>query len=184
MGYPSARNENAQWCTSLWEAPHGTLAQWSVPPAHNRSYAGSNPARSTKRAAASGDLSPSVTSGSKKAPSGKPVTHHPAGKTVLQHRTPVISERLSKSNGFCDRQSLQLRWDDFFSLVSRPHGVSYSRQSPWYYRHRLYGLPRIPLPGHTRKIEFVTMMSTIKFSLQLELVFAGILFFDSIDYRL
>lgn len=114
MGYPSARNENAQWCTSLWEAPHGTLAQWSVPPAHNRSYAGSNPARSTKRAAASGDLSPSVTSGSKKAPSGKPVTHHPAGKTVLQHRTPVISERLSKSNGFCDRQSLQLRWDDFF----------------------------------------------------------------------
>lgn len=46
--------------------------------------------------------------------------NHPAGKTVLQHRTPVISERLSKSDGFCDRQSLQLRWDDFFSLVSRP----------------------------------------------------------------
>ena len=46
--------------------------------------------------------------------------NHPAGKTVLQHRTPVISERLSKSAGFSDRQSLQLRWDDFFSLVSRP----------------------------------------------------------------
>jgi hypothetical protein len=57
-------------------------------------------------------------------------------------------------------------------------------KAPGTYRHRLYGLPRIPLPGHTRKIKFVTMMSTIKFSLQLELVFAGILFFDSIDYRL
>lgn len=45
--------------------------------------------------------------------------NHPAGKTVLQHRTPVISERLSKSAGFSDRQSLQLRWDDFFSLVFR-----------------------------------------------------------------
>lgn len=113
MVYPAA------WVRIPLAPPYGTLAQWSVPPAHNRSYAGSNPARSTKRAAASGDLSPSVTSGSKKAQSGKPDTHHPAGKTVLQHRTPVISERLSKSVGFCDRQSLQLRWDDFFSLVSR-----------------------------------------------------------------
>lgn len=114
MVYPAA------WVRIPLAPPYGTLAQWSVPPAHNRSYAGSNPARSTKRAAASGELAPSVTSGSKKAQSGKPDTHHPAGKTVLQHRTPVISERLSKSAGFCDRQSLQLRWDDFFSLVSRP----------------------------------------------------------------
>lgn len=113
MVYPAA------WVRIPLAPPYGTLAQWSVPPAHNRSYAGSNPARSTKRAAASGDLSPSVTSGSKKAQSGKPDTHHPAGKTVLQHRTPVISERLSKSVGFCDRQSLQLRWDDFY-LVFRP----------------------------------------------------------------
>lgn len=124
--------------------PYGTLAQWSVPPAHNRSYAGSNPARSTKRAAASGDLSQSVTSGSKKAQSGKPDTHHPAGKTVLQHRTPVISERLSNSAGFCDRQSLQLRWDDFFLWCLAFHGVSYSRQSPWY----LQAPPSRPAP-HT-----------------------------------
>ena len=46
--------------------------------------------------------------------------NHPAGKTVLQHRTPVISERLSKSAVFIDsNQSIQLRWGDFFSLVSR-----------------------------------------------------------------
>lgn len=112
MVYPAA------WVRIPLASPYGTLAQWSVPPAHNRSYAGSNLARSTKRAAASGDLSPSLTSGSEKAQSGKPDTHHPAGKTVLQHRTPVISERLSKSAGFSDRQSLQLRWDDFFFGVS------------------------------------------------------------------
>lgn len=126
MVYPAA------WVQIPLAPPYGTLAQWSVPPAHNRSYAGSNPARSTKRAAASGELAPSVTSGSKKAQSGKPDTNHPAGKTVLQHRTPVISERLSKSAGFCDRQSLQLRWDDFFLWCLALHGVSYSRQSPWY----------------------------------------------------
>lgn len=60
MVYPAA------WVQIPLAPPYGTLAQWSVPPAHNRSYAGSNLARSTKRAAASGDLSPSVTSGSKK----------------------------------------------------------------------------------------------------------------------
>lgn len=119
-GMPFYTEQYSSWYKRRpFAPPYGTLAQWSVPPAHNRSYAGSNPARSTKRAAASGDLSQSVTSGSKKAQSGKPDTHHPAGKTVLQHRTPVISERLSNSAGFCDRQSLQLRWDDFFSLVSR-----------------------------------------------------------------
>ena len=162
--------------------PYGTLAQWSVPPAHNRSYAGSNPARSTKRAAASGDFSPSVTSGSKKAQSGKPDTHHPAGKTVLQHRTPVISERLSKSAGFCDKQSLQLRWDDFFFGVSPFTAFHIPGKVPGTYRHRLHGLPRIPLPGHTRKIEFVTIMSTYKFSLcRLELVVCRDFIFDSIQ---
>ena len=102
--------------------------------------------------------------------------NHPAGKTVLPHRTPVISERLSKSAGFCDRQSLQLRWDDFFLWCLALTAFHIPGKAPGTYRHRLYGLPRIPLPGHTRKITFVTMMSTIKFSLQLELVFAGILF--------
>lgn len=114
MVYPAA------WVRIPLAPPYGTLAQWSVPPAHNRSYTGSNPARSTKRAAASGDLSPSVTSGSKKAQSGKPDTHHPAGKTVLQHRTLVISERLSKSAGFIDsNQSIQCG-GVIFSLVFRP----------------------------------------------------------------
>lgn len=99
--------------------------------------------------------------------------NHPAGKTVLQHRTPVISERLSKSVGFCDIQSLQLRWDDFFFGVSPLTAFHIPGKVPGTYRHRLYGLPRIPLPGHTRKIEFPTMMSTMstyKFSLRLELV--------------
>ena len=102
--------------------------------------------------------------------------NHPAGKTVLQHRTPVISERLSKSAGFCDRQSLQLRRDDLLFGVPLFTAFHIPGKVPGTYRHRLYGLPSIPLPGHTRKIKFVTMMSTIKFSLQLELVFAGILF--------
>lgn len=115
MVYPAA------WVRIPLAPPHGTLAQWLVPPAHNRSYAGSNPARFTKRAAASGDLSPSVTSGSKKKWQANLPPNHPAGKTVLQHRTPVISERLSKSAGFCDRQSLQLRWDDFFLWCLAPH---------------------------------------------------------------
>lgn len=70
--------------------------------------------------------------------------NHPAGKTVLQHRTPVISERLSRSAGFCDRQSFQLRWDDFFLWCFASHGVSYSRQSPWY----LQAPPLRPAP-HT-----------------------------------
>lgn len=103
--------------------------------------------------------------------------NHPAGKTVLQHRTPVISERLSKSAGFCDRQSLQLRWDDFFFGVSPFTAFHIPGKVPGTYRHRLYGLPRIPLPGHTRKIEFPKMMSSYKFSLcGSNLSFAGILF--------
>lgn len=108
----------------------------------------------------------------------KPDTHHPAGKTVLQHRTPVISERLSKSDGFCDRQSLQLRWDDFFFGVSPFTAFHIPGKVPGTYRHRLHGLPRQPLPGHTRKITFVTMMSTFKFSLRLELVVCRDFIFD------
>lgn len=49
---------------------------------------------------------------------------------------------------------------------------------PGTYRHRLHGQPRQPLPGHTRKIEFVTMMSTFKFSLRLELVVCRDFIFD------
>ena len=141
MVYPAA------WVRIPLAPPYGTLAQWSVPPAHNRSYTGSNPARSTKRAAASGDLSPSVTSGSKKAQSGKPDTHHPAGKTVLQHRTPVISERLSKSDGFIDsNQSIQLRWGDFFFGVSPLTAFHISGKAPGTYRHRLHGRPAYRFP--------------------------------------
>jgi len=100
---------------------------------------------------------------------------------VLQHRTPVISERLSKSVGFCDRQSLQLRWDDFFFFGVSPFTAFHiPGKVPGTYRHRLYGLPRIPLPGHTRKIKFPEMMSSYKFSLcRLELVVCrDFIFFD------
>ena len=104
--------------------------------------------------------------------------NHPAGKTVLQHRTPVISERLSKSDGFIDsNQSIQLRWGDFFFGVSPLTAFHISGKVPGTHRHRLHGLPRIPLPGHTRKIEFPNTMSTFKFSLfGSNLSFAGILF--------
>lgn len=101
---------------------------------------------------------------------------------MLQHRTLVISERLSKSAGFIDsNQSIQLRWGDFFFGVSPLTAFHIPGKAPGTYRHRLYGLPRIPLPGHTRKIEFVTMMSTYKFSLRLELVVCRDFIFDSIQ---
>ena len=71
----------------------------------------------------------------------QPATQSSRWSTVLQHRTPVISERLSKSAGFIDSsQSIQPQWDDFFFFFffffflwcfASP-GVSYSRQSPWY----------------------------------------------------
>ena len=66
--------------------------------------------------------------------------------TVLNsHRTPVISERLSKSAGFIDSsQSIQLQRDDFLFVVSPLTGVSYSRQSSWY----LQAPPLRPAP-HT-----------------------------------
>lgn len=90
---------------------------------------------------------------------------------MLQHRTPVISERLSKSAGFIDSsQSIQPQWDDFFFGVSPLTAFHIPGKVPGTYKHRLYGLPSIPLPGYTRKIKFVTIMSTYKFSLRLELV--------------
>lgn len=101
----------------------------------------------------------------------KPATQSSRWSTVLQHRTPVISERLSKSAGFIDSsQSIQPQWDDFFFGVSPLTAFHIPGKVPGTYRHRLYGLPRIPLPGHTRKIEFPKVMSTYKFSLRLELV--------------
>lgn len=70
----------------------------------------------------------------------------------------------------------------FFLWCFAPHGVSYFRQSPWYLQAPPSRPPRIPLPGHTRKIEFPNMMSTFKFSLYgSNLSFAGILFFDFIQ---
>ena len=66
----------------------------------------------------------------------------------------------------------------FFLWCLALHGVSYSRQSPWYLQAPPSRSPRIPLPGHTRKIEFPNTMSTFKFSLfGSNLSFAGILFF-------
>lgn len=63
----------------------------------------------------------------------QPATQSSRWSTVLQHRTPVISERLSKSAGFIDSsQSIQPQWDDFFLWCFASPGVSYSRQSPWY----------------------------------------------------
>lgn len=70
----------------------------------------------------------------------------------------------------------------FFFGVSPYTAFHIPGKAPGTYRHRLYGLPRIPLPGHTRKIEFPNMMSTFKFSLfGSNLSFAGILFFDFIQ---
>lgn len=65
----------------------------------------------------------------------------------------------------------------FFFGVSPFTAFHIPGKVPGTYRHRLYGLPRIPLPGHTRKIEFPKMMSSYKFSLcGSNLSFAGILF--------
>ena len=70
----------------------------------------------------------------------------------------------------------------FFFGVSPYTAFHIPGKAPGTYRHRLYGLPRIPLPGHTQKIEFPNMMSTFKFSLYgSNLSFAGILFFDFIQ---
>lgn len=71
----------------------------------------------------------------------------------------------------------------FFFGVSPLPAFHIPGKVPGTYRHRLYGLPRIPLPGHTRKIEFPKMMSSYKFSLcRLELVVCrDFIFFDSIQ---
>ena len=155
MVYPAA------WVRIPLAPPYGTLAQWSVPPAHNRSYTGSNPARSTKRAAASGDLSPSVTSGSKQKPSQAnltPITPlvKPCSSTALRLYPSAYPSRLGSLiliNQFnCGGV--------IFSLVFRPSRRFIFRQSPWYLQAPPSRPPRIPLPGHTRKIEFPNMMST------------------------
>lgn len=66
----------------------------------------------------------------------------------------------------------------FFFGVSPFTAFHIPGKVPGTYRHRLYGLPSMPLPGYTRKIKFVTIMSTYKFSLcGSNLSFAGILFF-------
>lgn len=114
----------------------------------------------------------------------QPATQSSRWSTVLQHRTPVISERLSKSAGFIDSsQSIQPQWDDFFFFgVSPLPAFHIPGKVPGTYRHRLCGLPCIPLPGHTRKIKFSTMMSTYSSRCGSNLSFAGILFFfDSIQ---
>lgn len=103
---------------------------------------------------------------------------------LISHRTPVISERLSKSAGFIDsNQSINSSGMIFFFDVSPLTAFHIPGKVPGTYRHRLHGLPRIPLPGHTRKIRFVMMMSTYKFSLcRLELVVCrDFIFFDSIQ---
>nr|DAV91110.1 MAG TPA: hypothetical protein [Caudoviricetes sp.] len=65
--------------------------------------------------------------------------------TVLQHRTPVISERLSKSAGFIDsNQSINSSGMIFFFGVSPLTAFHISRQSPWY----LQAPPLRPAP-HT-----------------------------------
>lgn len=66
----------------------------------------------------------------------------------------------------------------FFFGVSPLTAFHIPGKAPGTYRHRLYGLPRIPLPGHTRKIKFPKMMSSYKFSLcGSNLSFAGIFIF-------
>lgn len=100
--------------------------------------------------------------------------------TVLNsHRTLVIPERLSKSAGFIDSSQSIISSGMIFLFVVPPFSALHNPgKVPGTYRHRLHGQPRQPLPGHTRKITFVTMMSAFKFSLRLELAwFAGILFF-------
>jgi len=83
--------------------------------------------------------------------------NHPAGKTVLQHRTLVISERLSKSAWFIDsNQSIQLRWGDFFFGVSPLTAFHISGKVPGTYRHRLHGRPAYRFPVIPGRLNFPT----------------------------
>lgn len=114
----------------------------------------------------------------------QPATQSSRWSTVLQHRTPVISERLSKSAGFIDSsQSIQPQWDDFFSLVFRlsrrfifpakslvPTGTAFA------------ACPAYRFPVILGRLNFSTMMSTYSSRCGSNLSFAGILFFfDSIQ---
>lgn len=126
--------------------PYGTLAQWSVPPAHNRSYAGSNPARSTKRAAASGDLSQSVTSGSKK-PSQANLTPiiplvKPCSSTALRSYPSAYPSRLGS---VIDNQ-FNCGGVIFFFGVSPLTAFHIPGKVPGTYRHRLHGRPAYRFP--------------------------------------
>lgn len=69
----------------------------------------------------------------------------------------------------------------FFFGVSPFTAFHIPGKAPGTYRHRLYGLPRIPLPGHTRKITFVTIMSSFKFSLLARTCVCRDFIFDSIQ---
>lgn len=75
----------------------------------------------------------------------KPATQSSRWSTVLiSHRTPVISERLSKSVGFIDSNQSIISSGMIFIWCLALHGVSYSRQSLWY----LQAPPLRPAP-HT-----------------------------------
>lgn len=101
---------------------------------------------------------------------------------LISHRTPVISERLSKSVGFIDSNQSIISSGMIFIWCLAPHGVSYSRQSPWY----LQAPPLRPAP-HTASRSYpedyicqndVNLTSSRCGS---NLSFAGIFIFDSIQ---
>lgn len=147
----------AEWVQIPLAPPYGTLAQWSVPPAHNRSYTGSNPARSTKRAAASGDLSPSVTSGSKKPSQANltPITPlvKPCSSTALRLYPSAYPSRLGSLiliNQFNCGGVI------FFFGVSPLTAFHISGKVPGTYRHRLHGRPAYRFPVILGRLNFPT----------------------------
>lgn len=182
MGYPSARNENAQWHTSPLGIPTWNISTdgqclqlitettkvqiFYVPPALRTCRKGLKPFlviyrskknhRSVWQHRSRTNLPP----------------NHPAGQpcssTALRSYPSAYPSRLGSlilANQF-NRSGMI-----FFFGVSPLTAFHIPGKVPGTYRHRLYGLPRIPLPGHTRKIEFPKVMSTYKFSLcRLELV--------------
>lgn len=116
----------------------------------------------------------------------KPATHHPAGQpcssTALRSYPSAYPSRLGSlilANQF-NRSGM------IFSLVFRlSRRFIFPAKSQVPTGTAFTACPRIPLPGHTRKIEFPKVMSTYKFSLcRLELVVCRdfiFFFFDSIQ---